>query len=141
MTWNVTCNILYENVTHGKHYSLLSNIMEVMKKNKEVMDMLKLTIKPGEYINIGNDIKVIFSGGSANNMHILVDAPREYNIVRNRVLERNAKTEEEKRNLKTYYKEAGLSQEAKEQIKKIIVKDKKSQKGNAALEEAKMSEQ
>ena len=32
------------------------------------MDMLKLTIKPGEYINIGNDIKVIFSGGSANNM-------------------------------------------------------------------------
>ena len=103
------------------------------------MDMLKLTIKPGEYINIGNDIKVIFSGGSANNMHILVDAPREYNIVRNRVLEKNAKTEEEKRNLKTYYKENGLSQEAKEQIKNIIVKDKKAQKSNVALEEQKMS--
>ena len=101
--------------------------------------MLKLTIKPGEYINIGNDIKVIFSGGSANNMHILVDAPREYNIVRNRVLERNAKTEEEKRNLKTYYKENGLSQEAKEQIKNIIVKDKKAQKSNVDLEEQKMS--
>ena len=101
--------------------------------------MLKLTIKPGEYINIGNDIKVIFSGGSANNMHILVDAPREYNIVRNRVLEKNAKTEEEKRNLKTYYKENGLSQEAKEQIKNIIVKDKKAQKSNTVLEEKKMS--
>ena len=104
------------------------------------MDMLKLTIKPGEYINIGNDIKVIFSGGSANNMHILVDAPREYNIVRNRVLEKNAKTEEEKRNLKTYYKESGLSPEAKEQIKKIIVKDKKAQKSNVALEDAEMSD-
>ena len=67
--------------------------------------MLKLSIRPGEYINIGNDIKVIFSGGSANNMHILVDAPREYNIVRNKVLERNTKTEEEKRKLKTYYKD------------------------------------
>ena len=90
--------------------------------------MLKLTIKPGEYINIGDDIKVIFSGGSANNMHILVDAPREYNIVRNRVLERNAQTEDEKRNLKTYYKEDGLSEEAKEQIKNIIVREKRQKK-------------
>lgn len=103
--------------------------------------MLKLTIKPGEYINIGNDIKVIFSGGSANNMHILVDAPREYNIVRNKVLAKNAKTEAEKRNLKTYYKESGLSPEAKEQIKKIIVKDKKTKKSNAILEEAKKSDE
>lgn len=90
--------------------------------------MLKLTVKPGEYINIGGDIKVIFSGGSANNMHILVDAPKEYNIVRNKVLEKNAKTEEEKKKVRTYYKEAGLSAEAKEQIKNIIVKDKKAQK-------------
>ena len=43
--------------------------------------MLKLTIKPGEYINIGEDIRIVFSGGSANNMHILVDAPREMDIV------------------------------------------------------------
>ena len=27
--------------------------------------MLKLTLKPGEYIDIGDNIKVIFSGGSA----------------------------------------------------------------------------
>lgn len=93
--------------------------------------MLKLTIKPGEYINIGNDITVIFSGGSANNMHILVDAPREYNIVRNRVLERNAQTEDEKRNLKTYYKEDDLSEEAKEQIKNIIVSEKRQKKTTA----------
>lgn len=90
--------------------------------------MLKLTLKPGEYINIGKDIKIIFSGGSANNMHILVDAPREFSIVRNRVLERNAQTEDEKHNLKTYYKENGLSKEAKEQIKNIIVREKRQKK-------------
>ena len=43
--------------------------------------MLKLTLKPGEYIDIGDNIQVIFSGGSANNIHLLVDAPREVNIV------------------------------------------------------------
>ena len=50
--------------------------------------MLKLTIKPGEYINIGEDIRIVFSGGSANNMHILVDAPREMDIVRSGVLKK-----------------------------------------------------
>ncbi len=93
--------------------------------------MLKLTMKPGEYINIGNDIKVIFSGGSANNMHILVDAPREYNIVRNRVLERTVQTEQEKQNLKTYYKEEGLSEQAKEQIRNIIMRDKRKNSNTA----------
>ena len=39
--------------------------------------MLKLSLKPGEYITLGDNIKIIFSGGSANNIHLLVDAPRE----------------------------------------------------------------
>ena len=44
--------------------------------------MLKLTLKPGDYIDIGENIRVVFSGGSANNIHLLVDAPREMNIAR-----------------------------------------------------------
>lgn len=90
--------------------------------------MLKLTIKQGEYICIGDEIRVIFSGGSANNMHILIDAPREYNIVRNKVLEKSL-PDKEKEKLPIYYKEDGLSDEAKEEIRKIIVADKKK-KGN-----------
>ena len=42
--------------------------------------MLKLTIKPGEFINIGEDIRVVYSGGSEGNIHLLIDAPRELNI-------------------------------------------------------------
>ena len=34
--------------------------------------MLKLTLKPGDYIDIGENIRVVFSGGSANNIHLLV---------------------------------------------------------------------
>lgn len=44
--------------------------------------MLKLTLHPGDFIDIGTDIKVIFSAGSANNIHLLIDAPRELNIAR-----------------------------------------------------------
>ena len=48
--------------------------------DKEV-NVLKLTIKPGEFINIGDDVRVIYSGGSEGNIHLLIDAPRELNIV------------------------------------------------------------
>ena len=44
--------------------------------------MLKLSLRPGEFIDIGDNVRVIFSGGSANNIHLLVDAPREINIAR-----------------------------------------------------------
>ena len=44
--------------------------------------MVKLTLRPGEFIDIGENVRVIFSGGSANNIHLLVDAPKEVNIAR-----------------------------------------------------------
>ena len=52
--------------------------------------MLKLTIKPGEFIDIGKDIRVVYSGGSNGNIHLLIDAPRELNIVRSKVLAKNS---------------------------------------------------
>ena len=59
--------------------------------------MLKLTLKPGDYIDIGENIRVVFSGGSANNIHLLVDAPREMNIARS--------SAERKSNRTHYYKD------------------------------------
>ena len=59
--------------------------------------MLNLTEKPGEYFVIGDDIRVIFVGGTANNARVMIDAPRSYNIVRGKVLEQG---EEEKRETK-----------------------------------------
>ena len=49
--------------------------------------MLKLTVKAGEYLLVGDEIKVVFTGGSGNNMHILVDAPKSMNIARSSALE------------------------------------------------------
>lgn len=78
--------------------------------------MLKLTLKPGDYINIGEEIKVVFSGGSANNIHLLIDAPREYGIQRN----------SKKRNASPYYAEKAISEEAQKKIIEIIKQEKQN---------------
>ena len=50
--------------------------------------MLKLTVKAGEYLLVGDNIKLVFTGGSASNLHILVDAPKSMNVVRSAALEK-----------------------------------------------------
>ena len=81
--------------------------------------MLKLTLKPGDFIDIGNEIKVVFSGGSANNIHLLVDAPKELNIARN--------TAGKKMKKSPYYRESGISAEAQREITSILMREKKKQ--------------
>lgn len=92
------------------------------KKDKEVMDMLNLTIKAGEYFTIGDDIKVVVVGGTRNHYKVMVDAPRNYNIVRGQVLEKNAVTKEEKEKLQKFYPEPKMSAE---DMRRIIAKQKR----------------
>ena len=82
--------------------------------------MLKLTLHPGDFIDIGEDIRVVFSGGSANNIHLLVDAPREMNIARNTAQKKNA----------NYYAEPKLSAQAQKEIVEIIKKEKKNRRNS-----------
>ena len=42
--------------------------------------MLKLSLKEGEYVNIGDNIRVVYAGGSGKNGRLMIDAPREMNI-------------------------------------------------------------
>ena len=86
--------------------------------------MLKLTLKPGEYIDIGDNIKVIFSGGSANNIHLLIDAPKDVNIVRSSVKKAAGEKVDE------YKKEEGISQEAQKEIVDILMREKRKNRGN-----------
>lgn len=70
--------------------------------------MLKLSLKPGEYITLGDNIKIIFSEGSANNIHLLVDALREINVARN--------SAGKDKKPSPYYKEKGISKTAQREI-------------------------
>lgn len=44
--------------------------------------MLKLTVEVGEALLIGDDIKVVFTGGTSNYARVLVEAPKSLPIVR-----------------------------------------------------------
>lgn len=72
--------------------------------DKEV-SMLRLTVSTEEYLMIGEDIKLVFLGGTGKHLRIMVDAPRDKNIVRSTVLERNITDPEERAKLPRYYAE------------------------------------
>lgn len=65
--------------------------------------MLRMSVAAEEYLMIGEDIKLVFLGGTGKHMRIMIDAPKEMNIVRSSVLEKNA-TPEEKAKFPRYYK-------------------------------------
>ena len=87
--------------------------------------MLKLSLKPGEYITLGDNIKIIFSGGSANNIHLLVDAPREINVARN--------SAGKDKKPSPYYREKGISKTAQREIAEILMREKRNQSHVARL--------
>lgn len=86
--------------------------------------MLKLTVKPGEYVLIGDDIKIVFTGGSSNNLRILVDAPKKYNIARSDALERYGMAPDPGNEIK-HYRDREISPEAKEKIRKILMAERR----------------
>ena len=50
--------------------------------------MLNLSVRPGEYLMVGENVKIVFVGGTGNNIHLMIEAPREVNIVRSRAAEK-----------------------------------------------------
>lgn len=67
--------------------------------------MLRLTVSTEEYLMINDNIKIVFLGGTKNHLRIMVDAPKEVNIVRSTVLENKVTDPEEKAKLPKYYAE------------------------------------
>ncbi len=88
--------------------------------------MLRLTVSTEEYLQIGDDVKIVFLGGSKNHLRIMVDAPKQLNVVRSKVIENNAKSEEERANLPHFYAEPDNSQKYRK--KKIVLNDSAKQK-------------
>lgn len=67
--------------------------------------MLRLTVSTEEYLMINDNIKIVFLGGTKNHLRIMVDAPKDVNIVRSTVLENNITDPAEKAKLPKYYAE------------------------------------
>ncbi len=65
--------------------------------------MLRLTVSPEEYLMINDNIKIVFLGGSKNNLRIMVDAPKEVRVVRSTALENQVQTAGERAKLPKFY--------------------------------------
>ncbi len=88
--------------------------------------MLRMTVNTEEYIQIGDDIKIIFLGGSRNHTRVMLDLPKELSVVRSKVIERNAESQEEKEKLPHYYAVPELAEKYRK--KRVVVNDSAKQK-------------
>lgn len=67
--------------------------------------MLRMSVKQQEYILIGDDVKIVFLGGSGGHIRIMIDAPKEINIVRSSALEKRIQDPELLEQMPKYYAE------------------------------------
>lgn len=84
--------------------------------------MLRMSVAAEEYLMLGDDIKIVFLGGTGKHMRIMVDAPKEVNIVRSRVLEKGITDSEEREKLPKYYREEEHPEKYKKKPKVIITR-------------------
>ena len=47
--------------------------------------MLKISLKQGQYVNIGDNIRVVYVGGTGNHGRLMIDAPKDVRIARSTV--------------------------------------------------------
>lgn len=89
--------------------------------------MLRLTVGTEDYLMIGEDIKIVFLGGSKNHTRIMLDVPKDVNVVRSKVLENKVADEKEKEKLPHYYAVPDLPEKYRK--KKVMLNDSAKGKG------------
>ncbi|MCM1124350.1 MAG: carbon storage regulator [Eubacterium sp.] len=83
--------------------------------------MLRLTVSAEDYLMIGKDVKIVFLGGSKNHLRIMIDAPKEMNVVRSKVIENNTTDPKEREKLPHYYAVPDLPEKYRK--KKVVMND------------------
>ena len=96
--------------------------------------MLRMTVNTEEYIQIGDDIRIVFLGGSRNHTRVMLDVPKEINVVRSRALENRAQTQEDRDKITKYYAVPELDEKYRK--KKVIMNDsaRSTRKAVSAIE-------
>lgn len=92
--------------------------------------MLRLTVSTEEYLMIGENIKLVFLGGSGSHMRIMIDAPRDVHILRSTVMEKDLQAEGRTEELPRYYAEKEHPEKWKlppEKKARIIIAGKQKQ--------------
>ena len=56
--------------------------------------MLRLSVRDEEFLMIGDDVKIVFLGSSGGQTRIMIDAPKDVNIVRSKAIEKRIRDPE-----------------------------------------------
>ena len=86
--------------------------------------MLRMSVKNEEYLMIGDEVKIVFLGGGGGQTRIMIDAPKEVNIVRSKAIEKRIQDPELLAKMPKYYKEEEHPEKYKKKSKVIIVRNK-----------------
>lgn len=87
--------------------------------------MLRLTVSTEEYLMIGDDVKLVFLGGTGKHMRIMIDAPKEVDIVRSSVIEKQFNDPEIRAKLPKYYAEPEHPEKYRKKKNIVIAGEKK----------------
>lgn len=84
--------------------------------------MLRMSVAAEEYLMIGDDIRLVFLGGTGKHMRIMIDAPKDVNIVRSTVLEKQFTDPEIREKLPRYYAQEEHPEKYKKRSKVVITR-------------------
>ena len=85
--------------------------------------MLRMSVKNGEYIMIGDDVKIVFIGGGGGQTRIMVDAPKEVNIARSKAIEKRIEDPELLAKMPKYYPGGERPEKYKKKSNIVIVRN------------------
>ena len=85
--------------------------------------MLRMSVKNGEYIMVGDDVKIVFLGGGGGQTRIMVDAPKEVNIARSRAIEKRIEDPELLAKMPKYQPGEEHPEKYKKKSKVVIVRN------------------
>jgi len=86
--------------------------------------MLRLTVAQEEYLMIGDDVRLVFLGGTGKHMRIMIDAPKNVNIVRSNVIEKKCTDPKARKSLPKYFAEEEHPEKYKRKPSVVIVNGK-----------------
>ncbi len=92
--------------------------------------MLRLTVSTEEFLQIGDNVKIVFLGGTKNHLRIMVDAPREVNIVRSTVMEKNMTANQAKEAIPKFYAQPESPEKYRKKKGNVIIAKGGSSPGN-----------
>ena len=87
------------------------------------MAMQRLSVRDEEFLMIGDDVKIVFLGSSGGQTRIMIDAPKDVNIVRSKAIEKRIQDPELLATIPKYYKNPeGTAKKKKSNV--VIVQNK-----------------